>query len=135
MGFDAQAIASAKAARERQARRDKWICTLGLHEVTIVRWSYAGAYVGRDVVFELHDDAGRQQFLRFNLTKRSLRDGELCRFIVSAMNWRPELHAGDMFSIAHRNYYDQVIGRRIAVVVHRDKRGLHGVVDWEAVSQ
>ena len=135
MGFSAETIANVEAARERQARRDKWIASPGLYVVTIVRWSYSGAYVGRDVVFELRDDAGRQQFVRFNLTTRSLRDGELCRFIVAAMNWRPELHAGDMFSMAHRRYYEQLIGRRIAVVVFRDNRGLHSVVDWKPVPQ
>ena len=135
MGFSAETIANAETARERQARRDKWICDPGLHKVTIVCWSYAGAYVGRDVVFEVHDDTGRQQFVRFSLTTRSLRDGELCRFIVAAMNWRPELHEGDMFSIAHRRYYEQLIGRRIAVVVFRDRPGLHSVVDWESVAQ
>ena len=135
MGFSTETIAKVTAEHERQARRDKWICTPGLHVVRIVRWSYAGAHVGRDVVFELHDDAGRQQFVRFNLTIRSLRDGELLRFVVAAMNWRPELHEGDMFSIAHRRYYEQLIGRRIAVVVFRDKRGLHSVVDWRAVAQ
>ena len=135
MGFSAETIANVEAARERQARRDKWICTPGLHEVTIVGWSYAGAYVGRDVVFELHDDEGRQQFVRFSLTTRSLRDGELLRFVVAAMNWRPVEHEGRVFSIAHRTYYDRLIGRRVAVVVFRDKRGLHSVVDWEATPE
>jgi len=135
MGFCAETIANVEAARGRQDRRDRWICTPGLHVVTIARWSYAGARIGRDVVFELRDGAGRQQFVRFNLTVRELRDGELLRFVAAAMNWRPELHEGDMFSIAHRRYYEQLIGRRIAVVVFRDNRGLHSVVDWEAVPQ
>ncbi|UCG33819.1 MAG: hypothetical protein JSU68_04120 [Phycisphaerales bacterium] len=133
MGFSAETIANVEAARERQARRDKWICTPGLHTVTIVRWSYTGARVGRDVLFELRDEAGRQQFVRFNLTVRSLRDGELLRFVVAAMNWKPVEHEGREFCIAHRSYYDRLIGRRIAVVVFRDRRGLHSVVDWEAV--
>jgi hypothetical protein len=135
MGFCAETIANVEAARDRQARRDMWICNRGLHVVTIVAWRYEPARVGRNVVFEVHDDAGRRQFLRFNLTTRALRDGELLRFVVAAMNWRPELHAGDMFSIAHRKYYEQLIGRRIAVVVMRNKRGLHDVVDWEATAQ
>ena len=59
MGFCAETIANVEADRERRTRRDKWICTPGLHVVTIVGWSYAGAYVGRDVVFELRDGARR----------------------------------------------------------------------------
>lgn len=135
MGFCAETIDNVEAARERQTRRDQWICTQGLHVVTIVGWRYEPARVGRNVVFEVHDDAGRQQFVRFNLTTRSLRDGELLRFVVAAMNWRPELHQGDMFSIAHRRHYDQLVGRRIAVVVFRDNRGMHSVVDWEPAPQ
>lgn len=135
MGFSVETITNVEAARERQARRDKWICTPGLHVVTITAWRFAGAYRGKDVEFKLLDDAGRQQFLRFDLTIRALRDGDLLRFIVAAMDWRPELHAGDMLSIARKKYFDQVVGRRIAAVIMKNNRGLHDVVDWEPLSE
>ena len=73
--------------------------------------------------------------MRFNLTIRALKDGELLRFVVAAMNWRPVEHQGKEFSIAHRTTYERLIGRRIAVVIFRDNRGLHSVVDWEAAPQ
>ncbi len=135
MGFSAEAIANLEAGRERQERRDKWICEPGLHVVSIVRWNYAGAYVGRDVVFEVHDGQGRKQFVRFNLPVRSLRNGELLRFVVAAMSWREVEHQGCELSVNHRTTYDLLIGRRIAVVVMRGPNGMHSVVDWETASQ
>ena len=134
MGFGAGIIAQVEADRERQARRDQWICSEGIHNVTITSWRYEKARVSRDVVFEVQDDAGRKQIVRFNLAVRSLRDGELLRFVVAAMNWRMVEHQGQTFSIAKRDRYRKLIGRRIAVQVLRVRKHFHEVVDWNPVS-
>ncbi len=117
------------------ARRDRWIRTPGYNVVAIVDWNYAKATVGRDVVFELRDDDGRQQFLQFNLAVSSLRNGDLLRFVVAARNRDGAQYAGQELAIASRDQFDSLIGRRIDVLIRKEKSGLYKVVNWKSVSQ
>ena len=62
-----------------------------------------------------------------------LKSGELLRFVVSAMQWDKYSCLGSELSIAKAMTFRRPIDRHIAVLVHKAKRGLHEVLDWEAV--
>jgi hypothetical protein len=134
MGFNVEAVGQREAREEARAR---WICTPGWHVVRIVDWRHDPPGTRRFVTFELRDDAGRAQTVRFRRSRsmRTLHNSELLRFVVAAMNWRMVEHEGDAFAVDNAAMFRELVGRRVAVYVAKDERGFYTVVNWAAAPQ
>ena len=69
---------------ENSSARSKWICTPGQHIVRIVGYKQDSKKSGKPVIFELQDDHGRKQTIRFLQSTTALKAGQLLRFVVAA---------------------------------------------------
>ncbi len=112
----------------------RWLRELGWHEVEIAGWYYDPPGTRRAVVFELGNDRGRRQRVRFQLGVRVLRGGELLRFIVAALGWNPLASQGLELAVAAARYYKRAVGHRIRVHLVRNRRGYYDVINWAAAS-
>jgi len=133
MGFSPEVIARRQEQQERDERRSRWICTPGWHIVEIVGYHRSAVGRGGTAVFDLRDDQGREQTVRFSLSIPVLRGGELLRFWAAAMNRRLVELQGCELSIASARSLRALVGRRLAVFVAQNSKGLHDVIGWKAI--
>lgn len=131
MGFSPEVIARRREQQARDARRSRWICEPGWHVVEVVDYHRSPAGRGGTAVFDLRDNKDRMQEVRFSLSVPVLRGGELLRFVRAAMNW--DEHEGNPIGVANVKTLRALVGRRLAVYVVRNDKGLHDVIGWEAI--
>ena len=124
MGFSRQLA-------EREKRRSRWICTPGSHNVKIVGWKYHPTGKRRFVHFEVQDDQGREQTVRFSLSSADLRAGRLLKFVVAVLEW--DEFAGNPLGVASATTFNELVGRRVGIVIVQNHQGLHVVENWGPV--
>jgi hypothetical protein len=98
----------------------------GRHDVEIVGWHYLDHGDGQDVVFEVSDDEGRRQGVRFGLSDVELRSGQLTRFIAAVLRRQPPEPVGIQPHIVRQMLFNQAVGRRVALVVVETSPGDSG---------
>ena len=118
---------------EPAAEQGRCISTAGRHQVTISSWDYRDYGDVQDVIFQMADDEGRRQGLRFGLSDPELSSGELTRFLATALQRQLPEPEGIPPHIVRQMLFNTLVGRRVLLVVEATSRGVQIVVDREAV--
>lgn len=118
---------------EDEAEQIEYIREPGHHEVHVTGWDYLDHDGERDVVFDVADDAGRRNALRFGLNELELASGELTNFLSTVLQRQLFLPMGMKMPFFLQTLFNHVVHRRIGVDVVETSRGKKLVLGWEAL--
>ena len=128
-------MAISAESTENAAKQRQCLCSPGRHVVRIAAWDYRDHGDGQDVIFEVADEAGRRQGVRFGLSDLELSSGQLSRFMATVLQRQPPEPEGIPPHIVRQMLFNQAVGRRVLLVVVATSGGVPIVVDWAAVVQ
>ena len=128
-------MAIGSESTENAAEQRRCISPPGRHGAKIVGWDYRNHGAGQDVVFEVSDDDGRRQGVRFGLSDLELSSGQLNRFIATVLQRQPPEPEGIEPHMVRQMLFNHLVGRRVLLVVVATSRGIQVVVDWGPVPQ
>ncbi len=125
-------MARSAESTEPAAEQRRCLSTPVRHAVTITGWDFRDHGEGQDVVFTLLDEAGRRQGVRFGLSGLELASGQLDRFIATVLQRQLVEPEGIKPHFWRQMLFNQLVGRRVQLLVVETSRGVRVVVDWEA---
>jgi hypothetical protein len=135
MSFDRATMNRIREREEQAERRARWITEPGRHAVNIIGFSYVPPGTRRGIEFQLENDAGQQQLVRFGLLTSALYGPELSTFHAAAEGITDPAMYFPSLQLAKSKILRKLVGKRLIIQVGRMADGLHRVCSWAPVAR